>query len=123
MSRKFILFLLHIMMQNTTNADVVAVAYREGHFNAGALIVKAEYTLTAKDKDDLRTRNIILSDELQEDLKMAYNLDYTQTAVLLAAYEQKKKPTTFLKSRYFFNLSISLVFSPAFKYKNPRYSK
>lgn len=32
---------------------------------------------------------------------MAYNLDYTQTAVLLAAYEQKKKPTTFLKSRYF----------------------
>lgn len=32
---------------------------------------------------------------------MTYNLDYTQTAVLLAAYEQKKKPTTFLKSRYF----------------------
>ena len=49
---------------DATNADVVAVAYREGHFNAGALIVKADYTLTAKDKDDLRTRNIILSDEL-----------------------------------------------------------
>lgn len=32
---------------------------------------------------------------------MTYNLDYTKTAVLLAAYEQKKKPTTFLKSRYF----------------------
>lgn len=32
---------------------------------------------------------------------MAYNLDITKTAVLLAAYEQKKKPTTFLKSRYF----------------------
>lgn len=32
---------------------------------------------------------------------MTYNLDITQTAVLLAAYEQKKKPTTFLKSRYF----------------------
>ena len=26
---------------------------------------------------------------------MAYNLDITKTAVLLAAYEQKKKPTTF----------------------------
>ena len=32
---------------------------------------------------------------------MAYNLDITQTAVLLAAYEQKRKPTTFLKTRYF----------------------
>ena len=32
---------------------------------------------------------------------MAYNLDITKTAVLLAAYEQKKKPTTFLQSRYF----------------------
>ena len=32
---------------------------------------------------------------------MGYNLDYTQTAVLLAAYEQMEKPTTFLQSRYF----------------------
>ena len=44
--------------------ETVAVAYREGHFNADALIVKADYTMTAKDKDDFRTRNIILSESL-----------------------------------------------------------
>ncbi len=32
---------------------------------------------------------------------MAYNLDYTKTADLLAAYKQEKKPTTFLQDRYF----------------------
>lgn len=32
---------------------------------------------------------------------MTYNFDITSTAVLLAAYEEKKKPTTFLQSRYF----------------------
>ena len=45
-------------------AEAVAVAYREGHFNADALIVKSGYTMTAKDKDDFRTRNIILSESL-----------------------------------------------------------
>ena len=45
-------------------SEVVAVAYREGHFNADALIVKADYTLSAKDKDDFRVRNIILSESL-----------------------------------------------------------
>jgi hypothetical protein len=45
-------------------SEAVAVAYREGHFNADALIVKADYTITAKDKDDFRTRNIILSESL-----------------------------------------------------------
>ena len=40
------------------------MAYREGHFNTGALIVKEGYTLTAKDKEDFRSKNIILSDEL-----------------------------------------------------------
>lgn len=44
--------------------ETVAVAYREGHFNADALIVKADYTITAKDKDDFRIRNIILSESL-----------------------------------------------------------
>ena len=44
--------------------EAVAVAYREGHFNADALIVKAEYTISAKDKDDFRVRNIILSESL-----------------------------------------------------------
>ena len=45
-------------------SEVVAIAYREGHFNADALIVKANYTLTAKDKDDFRVHNIILSETL-----------------------------------------------------------
>ena len=49
---------------DATSADAVAVAYREGHFNADQLIVKAEYAITAKDKDDFRTHNIILSDSL-----------------------------------------------------------
>lgn len=44
--------------------EVVAVAYREGHFNADQLIVKANYTISAKDKDDFRMRNIILSESL-----------------------------------------------------------
>lgn len=32
---------------------------------------------------------------------MGYNLDYTNTADLLAAYKTEAKPTTFLKDRYF----------------------
>ena len=32
---------------------------------------------------------------------MAYNLDYTKTADLLAAYKQERPVTTFLKDRYF----------------------
>ena len=44
--------------------ETVAVAYREGHFNEDALIVKADYTITTKDKDDFKTRNIILSKSL-----------------------------------------------------------
>lgn len=49
---------------DATSADAVAMAYREGHFNTGALIVKSAYTLTAADKEAFRTKNIILSDEL-----------------------------------------------------------
>lgn len=49
---------------DATSADAVAVAYREGHFNTGALIVADGYTLTAADKEAFRTKNIILSDEL-----------------------------------------------------------
>ncbi len=49
---------------DATNSDVIAMAYREGHFNTGALIVKSDYTLTAADKEAFRTKNIILSDEL-----------------------------------------------------------
>lgn len=49
---------------DATSADAVAIAYREGHFNADALIVKEAYTLTAKDKEDFRVHNIILSESL-----------------------------------------------------------
>lgn len=49
---------------DATSSDVIAMAYREGHFNTGALIVKDDYTLTAADKEAFRTKNIILSDEL-----------------------------------------------------------
>ena len=49
---------------DATSGDVVAVAYREGHFNADQLIVKDSYTITTKDKDDFRTHNIILSESL-----------------------------------------------------------
>lgn len=49
---------------DATEADAVAVAYREGHFNADALIVKASYTLTSEDKAEFRKNNIILSDSL-----------------------------------------------------------
>ena len=45
-------------------AEAVAVAYREGHFNADQLIVKASYTITAADKAEFRKNNIILSDSL-----------------------------------------------------------
>ncbi len=44
--------------------ETVAVAYREGHFNADALIVKAEYAITAADKAEFRKNNIILSESL-----------------------------------------------------------
>ena len=49
---------------NATDADVVAPAYREGHFNANELIVKADYTLTAEDKEDFRKVGILLSESL-----------------------------------------------------------
>lgn len=45
-------------------AEAVAVAYREGHFNADALIVKGGYTITAEDKAEFRKNNIILSESL-----------------------------------------------------------
>ena len=49
---------------DATKADAVAVAYREGHFNTDALIVKADYTITAADKAEFRKNNIILSESL-----------------------------------------------------------
>ena len=45
-------------------AEAVAVAYREGHFNADALIVKGGYTISEADKAEFRKNNIILSESL-----------------------------------------------------------
>lgn len=45
-----------------TEEDAVAVAYRTGHFNANVLIVADGYEITAKDKEDLRSVGILLSD-------------------------------------------------------------
>ena len=48
-----------------TEAAVNAVAYRTGHFNANALIVGDEYTITAADKEALRVAGILLSDAVE----------------------------------------------------------
>lgn len=45
-------------------SETTALAYREGHFNANSLIVKNDYTLTAKDKEAFRIHNIILSESI-----------------------------------------------------------
>ena len=45
-------------------------------------------------------------------------LDYTQTPVLIAAYETRKKPTTFLQSRYFPNGINFGTTSVLVEYKN-----
>lgn len=42
--------------------DVVAVAYNEGNFNRGALILPDGYELTADDEESLWTHNIALTD-------------------------------------------------------------
>ena len=44
---------------------LVAVAYRTGHFNTNALIVKDEYSVTAADKEALRSVGILLSDAVE----------------------------------------------------------
>lgn len=46
---------------DATSADALGVAYRAGHFNTNALIVKSGYTLTAADKEAFRSKGILLS--------------------------------------------------------------
>lgn len=48
-----------------TGSETVAVAYRTGHFNANALIVADGYTITAADKEALRSVGILLSDAVE----------------------------------------------------------
>lgn len=43
-----------------TAADVSALAYRTGKFNTSKLIVKTSYTMTATDKEALRSAGILL---------------------------------------------------------------
>lgn len=48
---------------DTGSSDSVrGIAYRTGHFNANNLIVGEEYTITAEDKESLRSVGILLSD-------------------------------------------------------------
>ena len=44
---------------------VTALAYRTGHFNRNKLTVKAEYTLTAIDEENLRKGGILLGDAVE----------------------------------------------------------
>ncbi len=44
--------------------DIVALAYRTGHFNESALIVKEGYAFTEKDKEALRDVGILVSDAI-----------------------------------------------------------
>lgn len=49
---------------DATDADAVAPAYREGHFNIDALIAKEGYEIKSSDKEELRKLGIILSQSL-----------------------------------------------------------
>lgn len=49
---------------DATSADATALAYRTGHFNRQALIVKTEYTFKLADEEALRKGGILLSDAL-----------------------------------------------------------
>lgn len=46
---------------DASTEDVETVAYIKGHFNADALILAEDYTLTENDKDTFRTKGILLS--------------------------------------------------------------
>ena len=53
-----------VLSDDTLEDDDTAVAYRSGHFNRNALIVAAEYELTAADENNLRMSGIFLSDAM-----------------------------------------------------------
>ena len=48
-----------------TANDETAVAYRTGHFNSNALIMDAEHTFSAADKEALRGVGILISDAVE----------------------------------------------------------
>lgn len=45
-----------------TGADAAAIAYRTGHFNGNELAIAESHTITAADKEALRSVGILLSD-------------------------------------------------------------
>ena len=49
---------------DATGGVAPAIAYRTGHFNRPALIVKDGYALTRADEENLRFGGILLSDAL-----------------------------------------------------------
>lgn len=49
---------------DATDTEVIAVAYRSGHFVRNALLVKEGYTLTEQDEAALRHGGIYLSDAM-----------------------------------------------------------
>lgn len=49
----------------TEIGTVFGIAYRTGHFNTNQLIVAEGYTITAADKEALRTVGILLSDAVE----------------------------------------------------------
>lgn len=53
-----------VLADDTETEDESAVVYRSGHFNRNALRVADEYTLSAKDENNLRLAGIFLSDML-----------------------------------------------------------
>ncbi len=50
---------------DATEAEAVAVAYRTGHFNAKALMLKEGYTLSEADREELRKDGILLTDTME----------------------------------------------------------
>lgn len=48
-----------------TDADVVATAYRTGHFSENALVMTGEHTLSAAEKETLRGVGILISEAVE----------------------------------------------------------
>lgn len=56
---------LYVLAEDCDTAeDIVGIAYRTGHFNRNALIIGADYTLTAADEEILRKSGILLADAI-----------------------------------------------------------
>lgn len=100
-----------VLADDTLEEDESAVVYRSGHFNRNALIFAGEYTLSAKDENNLRLAGIFLSDMLgvaedadNEAAKVAYAMsgqnsgtsigkpkEYTEDELGAMTIEQIKK--------------------------------